>query len=43
MHMYNEYIHADACIDPAGEDLPAQRFKEMMDRVIKIQAMREDE
>ena len=43
VHMYNEYICADACIDPAGEDLPAQQFKEMTDQVIEIQAMWEDE
>ena len=24
IHMYNEYVCVDACIDPAGEDLPAQ-------------------
>ena len=24
IHLYDEYVHADACIDLAGEDLPAQ-------------------
>jgi len=33
----------DAHIDPAGEDLPASRFKEMTDRVIEIRAMHKDE
>jgi len=42
VHMYNEYIQADAHIDLAGEDLPALRFKKMTDRVIEIQAMCED-
>jgi len=36
VHMYNEYVQADPRIDPAGEDLPALRFKEIMDRVIEI-------
>jgi hypothetical protein len=41
--MFDEYVRADARIDPAGEDLPAQRFKEMTERVIEIHAMRENE
>ena len=43
IHQYDEYVRADARIDPAGEDLPAQRYKEMTERVIEIRAMREDE
>ena len=36
MYQYNEYVCADAWIDPTGEDLSAQRFKEMMEHVIEI-------
>ena len=43
VHMYDEYVRADAHIDPAGKDLPASQFKEMTDRIIEIRAMREDE
>jgi len=43
VHMYDEYVRADARIDLAGEDLPTLRFKEMMDRVIEIRAMCKDE
>ena len=39
VHLYNEYICADICIDPAGEDLPTQRCKELMDNVDKMQAI----
>jgi len=41
VHMYNEYVRADPCIDPAGEDLPAQRCKEISECIIEMQAMRE--
>ena len=36
-------MRADACIDLAGEDLPAQRFKEITGHVIKIHSMQEHE
>ena len=41
MHMYDEYVHADACIDPTGEDLPALWVKETTDRVIELQVMQD--
>jgi len=41
VHMYNEYVRADACIDPAEEDLPAQRCKEISEHIIEMRAMRE--
>ena len=43
IHQYDEYIQADAHIDPAGKDLPAQQYKEITERVIKICAIKEDE
>ena len=39
--MYNEYVHADARIDPTGKDLPALRVKEMTDRVIELRVMQD--
>ena len=41
VHMYNEYVRADAHIDPAEEDLPAQRCKEILERIIEMRAMHE--
>ena len=43
IHLYDEYVHADTCIDPAGEDLPTQRCKELMDHVNEMQAIHEHE
>ena len=40
VYQYDEYVRADARIDPTGEDLSAQRFKEMSEHVIKIRAMK---
>ena len=39
--MYDEYVCADAHIDPAGKDLPALQCKEMTSQVIEMQAMQE--
>ena len=39
IHLYDEYVRADARIDLAGEELPAQRFKEITGRVIEIRSM----
>ena len=36
----HEYVQADARIDPEGEDLPAERFKEIKEHVVEIRAMR---
>jgi len=36
IHMYDEYVHADTHIDPAGEDLPAQRCKEISECIIEM-------
>ena len=43
IHQYDKYVQADVRIDPAGEDFPAQQYKEMTEQVIEIRAMREDE
>ena len=43
VHQYNEYVRADAQIDPTREDLPPQRFKEVTEHVIKICAMKAQE
>jgi len=39
--VYNihEYVQADACIDPSGEDLPLLRHQEVMERVLEIHAL----
>ncbi len=31
----DEYVRADACIDPNGEDLPPDRLQEVRDKVVK--------
>ena len=41
VHMYDEYVCMDACIDLTGEDLPAIWFREMMNQTIVICAMHE--
>jgi hypothetical protein len=43
VHDTNEYVRADARIDPLGEDLPSARFLEVQERVIELSAMREHE
>ena len=43
VHLYNEYVHEDTHIDPAGEDLPTQRCKELMDHVNEMRAIHEHE
>jgi len=40
VYQYDKYVRADAWIDPTGEDLSAQRFKEMTEHVIEIRAMK---
>lgn len=42
MHRAQEYVHADACIDPTGEDLPPDWFREVAENVIEICMMQED-
>jgi len=43
VYQYNKYVRADAWIDTMGEDLSAQRFKEMSEHVIEIRAMKAKE
>ena len=43
VHQYDEYVRADAQIDPTGEDLPPQQFKEVTEHVIEIRAMKAQE
>jgi len=43
MYQYDKYICTDARIDPTGEDLSAQQFKEMTEHVIEIRAMKAEE
>jgi hypothetical protein len=43
VHEPHDYVRADARIDPMGEDLPAPRFHEIMEKVIEIRALREGE
>ncbi len=42
IHLSQEYIRADARIDPTREDLPPDRFKEVVDHIVEIHAMQED-
>ena len=43
IHNINEYVCADAWIDPEGEDLSLERYHEVVERVIEIRAMQEVE
>jgi hypothetical protein len=43
VHEPHDYIRTDARIDPTGEDLPAPRFHEIMEKVIEIRALCEGE
>ena len=36
VHQFDEYVHADAHIDPAGKDFPAQQVKEIADHIIEV-------
>jgi len=40
VHEPHEYVQADAHIDPEGEDLPIERFREVKEHVVEIRAMR---
>lgn len=42
IHREAEYVHADARIDPTGEDLPPDRFLEVCENTVEIRAMQED-
>ena len=42
-HDYHEFVQADVCIDPSGEDLPELRFQEISEHVIEIRALRDVE
>jgi hypothetical protein len=42
VHEPHDYVHADARIDPTGEDLPAPHFHEIMEKVIEIRALHEE-
>ena len=39
IHQPYEYVQADACIDPTGDDLPAQWYQEVMSKVITLWAI----
>ena len=43
IHDVNEYVCADAWIDPEGEDLPLEHHHEVVERMIEIRAMQEVE
>lgn len=43
IHAAHDYVQADSRIDPHGEDLPAERFREITERVVEIRAMRATE
>jgi len=43
VHKYYDYVQADRRIDPEGEDLPSERYQEITERTVEIQAMREME
>ncbi len=38
-HNVQEYVRADARIDPGGEDLPSDRYQEMREKSVEIHAM----
>jgi hypothetical protein len=40
IHQPYEYVQADVHIDPSGEDLPAQRYREVTLKVIELRAIR---
>ena len=42
MNMY-EYVWADTCIGPTGEDLPSQWFHDIKSNVVELRALREFE
>jgi hypothetical protein len=35
----HEYVRADVCIDPTGEDLPVPRYHKIAEKVIKIHTL----
>jgi hypothetical protein len=39
----HEYVHADICIDPTGEDLPIPQYHEIAEKVIEIRALHDGE
>lgn len=41
-HGLDEYVQADARIDPNGDDLPPDQLQEVRDKVIKIHAMQDN-
>lgn len=43
IHIAQEYVRADARIDPAGEDLPPDQFVEVTRGVVELRTMQEEE
>lgn len=41
VHSFMDYVHADIRIDPGGDDLPADRYREVAERVVELRAARE--
>jgi hypothetical protein len=39
----HEYVCADACIDPEGDDLPGPRFQEIISQMVKLRAIQASE
>jgi hypothetical protein len=39
----HKYVHANACIDPEGDDLPGPRFQEIISQMVKLQAIQASE
>jgi len=39
VHGYHDYVQADLRIDPTGDNLPATRYEEVVEKVVEIHAM----
>ncbi|KAF8232688.1 hypothetical protein L208DRAFT_1271020, partial [Tricholoma matsutake] len=38
-HQPHKYVQADVCIDPAGDNLPGQWYREVTSKIIELQAI----